>query len=267
MLGKLMKYELRYLIRIFGPMWLLVIGLCGLGRISTPELFYFETETLSMLLMIAAIVAVVVMSAICSIVLLQRFYKGMYGDEGYLMFTLPVTTGALINAKGFSAILMGMITSVVAVGGWMLLFSHEEIWSSVVVFGAELFASAGITGFELFMVCFWMLMMVLSAAAGGVYNVYLAISMGQLWRKHPIAGAILAYYAMSMVLSALENFVLTNFGGDLYSAVESLGWVMGRSDVEVLIIFFIVTMVINLALAVLSFIGTKLLMDKKLNIA
>ena len=267
MFGKLMKYELRYLLRIFGPMWLLVIALCGLGRISTPDVFYFETESMSMLLMVAAIIAMVAMSVIAAIVLMQRFYKGMYGDEGYLMFTLPVSTGALINAKGLCAILMSLVTGLVAIVGWLLLFSYEEIWSEVTLVGPELFELANITGFELAMVCFWLLVLIVASAAEGIYSIYLAISVGQLWRKHPVAGAILAYYGMSMVLSALNNFVLNNFGGDLYDAVEGAGWVVGSSDVEILIVFFIILSVICLVLAGLSFLGTKLLMDKKLNIA
>lgn len=267
MFGKLMKYELRYLIRIFGPMWLLVIALCGLGRVSTPELFYFETESLSMLLMIAAIVAMVAMSVICSIVLLQRFYKGMYGDEGYLMFTLPVTTGALINAKGLSAILMTIATGVIAILGWLLLFSHKEIWDSITMFGPEILDIVEFSGFEGAMLIFWTLVLIIASAAEAIYSVYLAISVGQLWKKHPIAGAILAYYGMSMILSALQNFVLENFGGNLYNAVKSAGWVIGSSDLEILILFFVILTVICLIMTALSFIGTKLLMDKKLNIA
>ena len=34
MFGKLMKYELRYLIRIFAPMWAAVLALCAMFRLT-----------------------------------------------------------------------------------------------------------------------------------------------------------------------------------------------------------------------------------------
>jgi len=267
MFGKLMKYELRYLLRIFAPMWGFVIAICALGRVAAPDLFYFETEMLSILLLMTAVIAIVAMMVISSVVILQRFYKGMYGDEGYLMFTLPVSTSALIHAKGLSAMLMMAVTAVVTIVGYLLLFSYEEIWTNLILVGDFIDEITEISGLEAFMGLFWLLAMSVAYLAEAIYSVYLAISLGQLWRKHPVAGAILAYYGLSMVLGVIQNLVMEYMGGDIYDMVDAAGWVMGASDTEIIMVFFAIITVICLAMTGIYFIGTKLLMDKKLNIA
>ena len=112
MFGKLMKYEMRYLIRIFAPMWVIVLALCTFSRLTIrPDLdgmMYMEgiQALLPVLAIMLAVTAIITMMIVATVVLLQRFYKGMYGDEGYLMFTLPVTTRSLIHSKAFSAVVM-----------------------------------------------------------------------------------------------------------------------------------------------------------------
>lgn len=102
MLGKLMKYDLRSGIRTFSLIW---IGLALLGAINgltirfvlagdtQSGLVSFVFGVLPMILLVALYVA---MGIFVLVFIIDRFYKGLLGNEGYLMFTLPVTSAAHI---------------------------------------------------------------------------------------------------------------------------------------------------------------------------
>ena len=104
MLGKLMKYDLRSGIRTFALIW---IGLAALAAINgltlriafdgdiQSELANFIITVLPMVLLVALYVA---MGIFMLVFIINRFYKGLLGDEGYLMFTLPVLSGGLLFA-------------------------------------------------------------------------------------------------------------------------------------------------------------------------
>ena len=137
MFGKLMKYEMRYLIRIFAPMWVIVLALCTFSRLTIrPDLdgmMYMEgiQALLPVLAIMLAVTAIITMMIVATVVLLQRFYKGMYGDEGYLMFTLPVTTGSLIHSKALSAVVMMVVSALVTWIGVLIMVSYPQIWGEL----------------------------------------------------------------------------------------------------------------------------------------
>ena len=95
MLGNLMHYEFKATGRIFLPIYgaLLIIAL--VSRLFINLQFGIPT-------VIGITVSVIMIIGICVITLLltlQRFYKNLLGSEGYLMFTLPVSTDSLIWSK------------------------------------------------------------------------------------------------------------------------------------------------------------------------
>ena len=104
MLGKLLKYEFRATGRVFLPFFgaLLIVSIVSrvIGSISSfssavpalPEGPYVIGMVLSIMLMVAVFV-------VAFILMIQRFAKNLIGDEGYLMFTLPVRVDSLIFSK------------------------------------------------------------------------------------------------------------------------------------------------------------------------
>ena len=100
MLGKLMKYDMRYMARILP--WLYLGGVClsllvtgGIMLFSNDLVMIFGLEIVLQVLSIG-IEAIAVCSTVFMIV---RIYRNMFSDEGYLTFTLPVKTGDIINSK------------------------------------------------------------------------------------------------------------------------------------------------------------------------
>lgn len=63
------------------------------------------------------------------VVTIQRFRKNLLGDEGYLMFTLPVSTSSLILSKCITALIYAVLSFIVAVFtfGVLMLFGTSGI--------------------------------------------------------------------------------------------------------------------------------------------
>ena len=274
MFGKLMKYELRYLSRIFAPMWVIVMALCILARLlfrpNFENMTYVEESILPILVIVLAVVALMTMMVVAAVVLIQRFYKGMYGDEGYLMFTLPVTTGGLIHSKALSAMLMMVITECIALAGVLMMVSYREIWNAAGMTFGELLKMVmdmnNLTATQTVAVAFWLVVAGVLTVAQGIYTVYLAISVGQLWKKHPIAGAILAYYGIILVIGGIQS-VLTNVFGE--SAMDMIFNILNGTDTKysaALTFVMIAMSLYSLLMTGIAFLGTKLILDRKLNI-
>ncbi len=106
MLGKLIKYDLKALAKILAPLWgvLLVMGIIfGISIRSNLEGIGNTMIVFSLVVIVAVIVAIFVVNVI---IVIQRFWKGLLQEEGYLMFTLPVTTRSLILSKVISALII-----------------------------------------------------------------------------------------------------------------------------------------------------------------
>ena len=98
MLFKLLKYDFRSMWKTFSLVWAACLVLALVNRFTLP----FEGQTNvtigpgdGILAFITALVFFGVLFAMfvaVMIFVIQRFYKGLLGDEGYLMNTLPVPT-------------------------------------------------------------------------------------------------------------------------------------------------------------------------------
>ena len=71
-------------------------------------------------------------------VIIQRFYKNLLGDEGYLMNTFPVTTITNITSKLSIATFWNIVSGFVAVFSIIIMAFNPDAFSS---FFRELFRS------------------------------------------------------------------------------------------------------------------------------
>ena len=94
MLRKLLKHEFRATARIMLPLFgLLVLASVGAnlsirGMLDSDSTFLSTLGTILIMLFTVAIVAVGIMAFI---LMINRFYKNLLQDEGYVMMTLPVS--------------------------------------------------------------------------------------------------------------------------------------------------------------------------------
>ena len=219
MLGKLMKYDFRCMIRKFGPLWLGLLALAAVNGFTVGHVLdndnvqgfmQFLLGVVPILLLFALWVATCVMMImfVC-----ERFYKGLLGDEGYLMFTLPATPAQHIGSKLIVAFVMELITGLVALGA-MLTF--------VMVYDGAGFIQGLAEAKELLarwgelprgtggLIAQLFLLGIVSIVCTDL-QIYLAFSLGHLAKKNRVAMSVIAYVginvAISILLAALGRLV------------------------------------------------------------
>ena len=104
MLGKLMKHEFRATARIMLPVMGAMVALALLANLSIRGLAGNLSDIpmlriLFVLIIIFFSVAVVATIVMSLVIMVSRFYRNLLKDEGYLMFTLPVSVHELIWSK------------------------------------------------------------------------------------------------------------------------------------------------------------------------
>lgn len=124
MFGKLLKYDLKSELRV----WLVsamttlllsgILGICIRNFENAPknngELFLF---IMTVFFMVAIILIISVFFLITSLMPIIRFYTHLYTDEGYLTFTLPVTTTQIVWSKILNEVIWYVANGVLLIAG------------------------------------------------------------------------------------------------------------------------------------------------------
>ena len=134
MLRKLFKYDFKGMGRLIVPFTLLAIAVAlvgcaamfgtknisGAGLGSMTE---FALSAILTIIVITSVVAVIAYSVLCFVAIFARFYKNFFSDEGYLTFTLPVTTRQLLLSKLFASVLWWIAAVIITVVLAVLMIS------------------------------------------------------------------------------------------------------------------------------------------------
>ena len=220
MFAKLLKYEWRSNARLFSILSVAALGVGVLGAVLLRLMTYMEAAlgvsaagaALSGVLVLGlgflALALVAYSGAVC-ILLMVRFYKNKFTDEGYLTFTLPVNNHQILLSSILSSIfgvLLVIVAAAVAVllsfTLFLLAFPVNVIWADLAVsvenFLAELWASCvknwnilasvGISG--ILAGLSQLIMFMLSVTVGAI-----------LAKKWKLLAAVAVYYGISILRS------------------------------------------------------------------
>lgn len=102
MLRKLLKHEFRATGRVMLPMYLVLLVTAAASNVAGRGMQDSRSRILNVLaVLIIAAFAIAIAGAfiLAFMLMIQRFYKNLLQDEGYLMFTLPVSVHQHIWAK------------------------------------------------------------------------------------------------------------------------------------------------------------------------
>ncbi len=289
MLKKLCKYEFRSIGRTLIPIYIAVIAVSIIASISLAmnvdygryygnwavqwavEMnFPYQLQRIFTFVMSLAYFAVMVALFVLTVVIiLQRFYKGLLCDEGYLMFTLPVKPWQLITAKGITAFVMSalscivscisifimllgstpyplrMLTELFSFKNWSILFT--QLNNSVPMWGVYVFE---------------FIILAIVGSLASLYQIYASMAIGHLAKKNRILMSVVAYIAISMILSFIAGF-LSVFG---IIMIENTAYMLinaGEVFLHGLMVFSIMASVIQL---VVFFVITERILSKKLNL-
>lgn len=238
MTGKLIKYEIRSSIRIIGLIWVALLAvsfLLGIVMSVFDRLMGANgaiavlSKLLSVIPPILYVGIFIAMFVITILIVLQRFYRGLLGDEGYLMHTLPVKPWQLITAKGIVAAGIVIISSIVAALSIMILVGFDDFGGMMRGIGS-LLASLGDEPKYILVAIEGVILLVLSSLQS-VYRIYAAMAIGQLVDKHRALASLAAYIAINIALTVI--FVAIVLIGDMTGLGEVIGrWLMGIDFVE-----------------------------------
>lgn len=211
MLGKLLKHEFRSTGKVLVPVHLALIVITIIGSIllGTKILQRDEMIFMSMGLLLMYILLLVALAFVTTIFLMVHYYRSMFSAQGYLTFTLPTSTWTIFNSKvivGFAWMLINtaitfisILSLIGAAGGFQDIAKLvETVFVSEMSFGDETISMTvmemiGYTPLQFSLLCVAALLL---ASFYTVAMSYGSITIGQLYAKHKVVGAVLAYAAI-----------------------------------------------------------------------
>ena len=229
MLKKLMKHDFRALSRTLFP---LQIGILGGGLVATlltaltirlgnhtataggsallQRLIMGVSATASVLIGIAIMAsALVTLLLIC-----YHFYRSFLGDEGYLTFTLPVSTSKLIWSKLLTGMIWTAINAAVILVT-LLIFSvfgttSDSIANTDVLQAFRMFFTDALPQASKYvsvpLVAVESVVIAILALASQMLELYFAIVVGgQVAKKHRILAAIGMYLLINMGVGIISS--------------------------------------------------------------
>ncbi|PKM74184.1 MAG: hypothetical protein CVU91_03830 [Firmicutes bacterium HGW-Firmicutes-16] len=238
MLGKLIKHDFNSLSRVLLPTQIAVLGatiLATIGFAINFRLDYSNNDGLVGLLRLITgfmsgimVLAIIAASILVAFIIFQRFYKNLMCSEGYLTFTLPVTTSEILWSKLITAMLWTIISSVVIFislnifvlfGTGQDTFVNTEAYRQMGKFFHEAFSTIG---GRLVWPILEVTLFVIVSTVSSILHVYLALIIGGIVsQKHKILASIGFYFVINIAVSILSTILSYCLGTSMVVTAES----------------------------------------------
>lgn len=209
MLGKLIKYDLKYGVRIFILIHSILLIACILGRFFILNKIDFNSEptALTSLLLLLLTVFILLFTAVffgLYALLVVRFYKNLFTNEGYLTWTLPASPTQQLWAKIISGAAWCALDTIICTISLIILVSGKNVTIAYAQVAPEITKSLGmsVSRFGLYMLVFMLL-----GTISCIIIMYLSVAIGQLFSSHRILFSIIAYFIINSILQ-IFTFVL-----------------------------------------------------------
>lgn len=203
MFGKLMKYELKSLLKGLLPLYGAILAVALINAVMASFGIGNSIDGLPQVTAIMLYFGLCVAVAVVTfLVIIQRFYKGLLGQEGYLMFTLPVPTWQLTLSKLLGAVITTILSGIVGMLSILILGSLEINWGLFFRDFADIFPHWTLDA-TLFVIELIVLMLV--GVAAMILEIYVAMALGHLANKHRIAMSFVWFVVLQTVLSFLTG--------------------------------------------------------------
>lgn len=268
MLRKLIKYEWQSCARACLPIYAAAIGVALLNAlISALGLHNMMHGIPTTLLLVVYGGVIIALFVITGVVLLQRFYKGLLGDEGYLMFTLPVTVSQHIICKAIVGMLMCLLSLITATISACILVGFFQ-WGQF--FGAcgqlfESFIQMISDQPATLLTCIETVLLVVLDLLGTLLFFYLCLAVGHLTNRHRFSFSVLAYFVLSTALT-LVFWLTLEIGNALSIDFALTQWFHSFSPIAAANIGLTLMVPFCAARAAAFFFVTRFILLKRLNL-
>lgn len=258
MLGKLLKYEFKATGRTFVPLYIAIILVSFLVGI------FFDFNSGDQL--IFNIILILVLGALFTalgvltlLVIIQRFNKNLLGDEGYLMFTLPVTAKKIISSKVIVSVvwfLSSFIVSIISlfiIGMSMSIKQGEVNMISLVDFIVEFLRNPSQEEWSFIGQAIEVGVLGLISFGVFVLIIYLSIAIGQLpvFSKHKVITSFVTFFIINLIVNYIN-----------YLVIDSTIWSYSSNFQYTMFIAYLGTIILGL----ITFFSTSFILEKKLNL-
>lgn len=205
MLRKLMKHEFRATGRIMLPLFLLVLVTAVGANLSVRKLTdegNMLLETLGVLLVVAFAVAIVGVCIVAFALMIQRFYKNLLQDEGYVMMTLPVSVHQHVWSKLLVSVVWYAATAVVVMlASGILVFDIQAVERTIAgimeILSNVRVGDVAVNGAVVIVECVVLLFL---AGIGLCLQFYAAMAIGHSFAGHKMVLSVAAYFGLQFGL-------------------------------------------------------------------
>ena len=261
MLGKLIKYELKATARKLVPLYIALLMFALINKIFMGSSNNLDNDLLGGIPMIISIFGYgCTMAAVFIItffVIVQRFYKNLLGDEGYLMNTLPVPTWMNISSKLTVSIIWSIVSGIIAILSIIIMAFSKGMFREIFagINNLKIYLPTIQYGFVLELILYGFISMISSTLI-----LYLSISIGHLFNKRRILASFGAFIVLNMIISAITSVIQKN---NVTSIIQRSVYVANNSEIipniHGLLIF-------DILLVIVFFIACNYIIKNKLNL-
>ena len=234
MSGKLLKYDMREIGRILLPMYIALLAIATAAALVMRFSIMRGAEEMVTTNVPGVAAAVLVMvfglmglatAIVTFVMILRNFRENLLGNRGYLMNTLPVSTFQQVLSKTASAVFY-IIFGGGAAGLSGLIFLSVNFrkvdWEEL----REAFAGQFGQKTSPVVVLLQILVLILFLSVRIVAKIFASLSIGNLWKSHRNAGAVLVYVGFTI----LQDFIYSLL--QRITADASFGYALMQSGIR-----------------------------------
>ena len=263
MLGKLLKYELKATSRVFIPLYIAILVVSIVNGLSL-NLEILNIQGLATIVLMCLFISLFVITIVVTI---QRFNKNLLKDEGYLMFTLPVSSKHLVLSKYLTSLIWTFLSFIVAFLSFTIIFmipTYKYFDFSYFINEFNLLFSNMLNLNILGQFLKIILLMIISYTIF-IFNVYLALSVGQLpiFNRFRNVSSFIGFLVINLLISYVQNIVDNAFVN--IEAIDNINYAI-NSVTSIVSKGLNIAIVINLIIILVLFFATTYILDKKLNL-
>lgn len=213
MLRKLLKHEFRATGRIMLPLYLILLVTSVGANSSVRGLLNTDNGILTVLgglLVMAFTIAIIAVCVVNMVVMVQRFYKNLLQDEGYVMMTLPCSTHQHVWSKLIVSAVWFTLTILAVFLACLIMATDIEAIRAVGEFFMDVLrALAGRFSLNAAAFVVELLLMYFLGSCALCLQFYAALAIGHSRPTHKMAWSVLAFFVMWFITQLLIGVLVT----------------------------------------------------------
>ncbi len=210
MVGKLIKNEFKAGLHSVAGVYIAAIAAVAALAVS----FAFEIVWLSAISLITVIAVGFGILIVTFISVVSNFNKSMFRDQGYLTFTLPVTSGQLLFAKAFCSFFWILLSYISLIGIFTGIYMYaanqigEETIATVKILLSTI-TELPDTGSVIKVITFFVIRIFLKFIVFLIAEIYFSVTLSNVrpFQRQSFLPAILIFVTLFIVTTIISTFL------------------------------------------------------------